>query len=440
VIEACWSALGGAPGAPIEVRRAGPILASPFFVEELLVGAAGAMLLAAADLAAARTGRAPAVALDVDRLAIAAASERYLRLDGASLGPGFDPLSAFFPARDGWVRTHGNYAWHREALLRALDATPETAAAAIAERGAVEVEEAVVAEGGCAAAVRSAEEWAASEPGRVAAEHGLVAMDEGPVGEAPRSAGAEASHSGGSPLPASGLRVLDFTRVIAGPVATRMLAALGADVVRVERPDRPELPLAVLDGGLGKRWLSLDLRRPTDRERLEAELANADAVVAGHRPGALDSFGLHPDQLAERHPHLVCTTLSAWGDRGPWGTRRGFDSLVQAATGIADALRADDRPGALPVQALDHATGYLMAAATLRALATRARTGQANRARLCLAATAHTLLAAGTRTPAEPRDVDPKPHLVELDHPQGRLTVAAPPGELDGRPLAWPKP
>jgi CoA-transferase family III len=432
VIDACWSALGGAPGAPIEVRRAGPILASPFFVEELLVGAAGAMLLAAADLAEARTGRAPAVALDVDGLAIAAASERYLRLDGASLGPGFDPLSAFFRTRDGWVRTHGNYAWHREALLGALDATPETAAAAVSERDAVEVEQAVVAAGGCAAAVRSADEWAASEPGRVAAAHGLVAMEEGPIGEA--------SLSDGSPLPASGLRVLDFTRVIAGPVATRMLAALGADVVRVERPDRPELPLAVLDGGLGKRWLSLDLRRTEDRERLEAELANADAVVAGHRPGALDAYGLHPDALAERHPHLACSTLSAWGDTGPWGTRRGFDSLVQAATGIADALRTDDRPGALPVQALDHATGYLMAAATLRALATRARTGRCGRARLCLAATAHALLAAGTRTRTEPRDVDPTPHLVELDHPQGRLTVAAPPGELDGRPLAWPKP
>jgi crotonobetainyl-CoA:carnitine CoA-transferase CaiB-like acyl-CoA transferase len=258
----------------------------------------------------------------------------------------------------------------------------------------------------------------------------LVAVEQGP-----RSG--EASRSGGT-LTASGLRVLDFTRVIAGPVATRMLAALGADVVRVEWPDRPELPLAALDGGLGKRWLRLDLRDPVDRERMENELSQADAVVSGHRPGALDAFGLHPDALAERHPHLVCATLSAWGDRGPWGRRRGFDSLVQAATGIAHALRADDRPGALPVQALDHATGYLMAAATLRNLATRARTGEAKRARLCLAATAHLLLAEGTRTPPEARDVDPAPHLVELDHPDGRLTVAAPPGELDGRPLSWP--
>jgi CoA-transferase family III len=429
VIEACWAALGGARGAEIDVRRAGPILASPLYVEELLVGAAGAMLLAAGELAEARTGRAPAVALDVDRLAIAAASERYVLLNGASLGPGFDPLSAFFRARDGWVRTHGNYAWHREALLRALEATPETVPAAVAARDAVEVEEAVVAAGGCAAAVRTAAEWAASEPGRVAAEHGLIAVEEGPVAGAPVR--------GESSLPAAGLRVLDFTRVIAGPVATRMLAALGADVVRVERPDRPELPLAALDGGLGKRWLRLDLRRPADRERLEAELANADAVVAGHRPGALDAFGLDPDALAERHPHLVCTTLSAWGDRGPWGRRRGFDSLVQAATGIAHALRTDESPGALPVQALDHATGYLMAAATLRALAQRARTGHAGRARLCLAATAHALLAEGTRPMPQQRDVEPTPHLVELDHPDGRLRVAAPPGEIDGRPLAW---
>jgi hypothetical protein len=435
MLAGVWSALGGAVEdvGSLEVRRDRPVLASTLAVEELLVASAGAALLAAAELGRARTGRAPAVALDVDRLAVAASSERYVRLDGAPVGEAFNRLSAFLPARDGWVRLHGNYPWHRDALFRALGVvSAEEVPPAVAKRDALDVEEAVVAAGGCAAAARDAATWAATEQGRAAAAHGLVARDRGPEGGRPLPNAA---------LPAAGLRVLDFTRVIAGPVGTRMLAALGAEVVRVEWPDRPEMPLLALEGGLGKRWLPLDLRDPEARARLERELAAADVVVAGYRPGALDAFGLHPDALADRHPHLVCVTLSAWGDAGPWGQRRGFDSLVQVATGIAETVAPgtpESPPGALPVQALDHATGYLVAAAALRGLTTRARTGRADRARLALAATAHALLAEGTRPLPDAPEVDPEPHLVELDHPSGRLRVALPPGTLDGRPLAWP--
>jgi hypothetical protein len=429
-----WTALGGeaARAARLDIGGDEPILGSTLAVAELVTGAVGTALLAAAELAEARSGRRPDVALERDHVAVAACSERFVRLDGAVVGTAFDPSSAFFAARDGWVRTHGNYGHHRAALLRALGvARPQDVGAAIAQAGAVEVEDAVVAAGGCAAAVRSAQAWAEHAQGRVLEGVPLVERHPGaPCGPLnPIVPGA---------LPAAGVRVLDLTRVIAGPVGTRMLAALGAGVVRVEPPESPELPLLALDGGLGKRVARVDLATPEGAGWLRTQLETADVVVDGYRPGALARFGLSPDDLAQHHPHVSYVSLSAWGETGPWGTRRGFDSLVQAASGIAHAVDPGDRersPGTLPVQALDHATGYLVAAAALRALTERTTHGHSGRARLVLAATARALLAAGARPAPPPRDVDPAPHLQQL----GPLTVAAPPGALDGTPLRWPQ-
>ncbi|EPH42811.1 putative CaiB/baiF CoA-transferase family protein C7orf10 like protein [Streptomyces aurantiacus JA 4570] len=183
------------------------------------------------------------------------------------------------------------------------------------------------------------------------------------------------SGDAGPLLPAAGLRVLDLTRVIAGPVATRTLALLGADVLRVDPPHLPELPDQHADTGFGKRSTALDLADRADRRAFEDLLAGADVVVTGYRPGTLDRFGLAPEALAERRPGLVVAQLSAWGTTGPWSGRRGFDSLVQAASGIAVTEGAPDRPGALPAQALDHGTGHLLAAAVLRSLSERATEG-----------------------------------------------------------------
>ena len=197
--------------------------------------------------------------------------------------------------------------------------------------------------------------------------------------------------------------------------------------VRVGAP--PADRRAILDTCPGKRLAQLDLREAG----LAGLLAEADAVVLGYRPGALAAFGLDAERLAERHPHLVVATLSAWGFAGPWARRRGFDSLVQAASGIAVAEGVAGAPGALPVQALDHATGYLLAAAVLRELAARERGEEAGGVRLSLAATAAELM----RRPAEPRpaagEMDAGPYRVTL----GELSLVAPPGELDGRPLRW---
>jgi hypothetical protein len=439
MLEQAWSALGGDPAAAAALRvdRPGSHLPSPLPVSALAVATAGSALLAAAELAHARGARRPAVALDAVHVAAAFRSERAARLDGATLGPAFDPLSAFLPAAGGWVRLHANYPHHRAALRCALALAPAAPAdavrAAVAEREAVAIEDAVVAAGGCAAAVRSPAAWAAHPQGAAVAGEPLVAWTAGPGGAAPPAALAR-----GAP-PAAGLRVLDLTRVIAGPVGTRTLAALGAEVLRLDPPDLPELPLSVLDTGPGKRSALLDLRTAAGRATLEDLLGAADVVVQGYRPGALAAFGLAPEALRDRHPHLATVTLAAWGHTGPWRERRGFDSLVQAAGGIAELARrpGEDPPGALPAQALDHGTGHLIAAAALRAVTARVRTGAPGHARLSLARTAAWLLAQPAPHTQDGALADPAPFLVELASPLGAVTLVAPPGRLDDRPLRW---
>jgi CoA-transferase family III len=417
--------------------------------EDVAIACAGAALLGAAALHAGRGG-AFLRTLRLDRAHVAAAfkSEAWFRVNGEPAGPGFAPLSRFWRAADGWVRTHGNYPWHRDALLRALEARddPDSVSAAIAVRGAREVEDLVTGAGGVAAAVRSQADWLAEPPGQAVAATRLV------EGCLHRSATWDGVFSiGGAPprrreagaLPASGIRVLDLTRVIAGPVATRYLAALGADVLRLDPPHRPELWQQTYDGLLGKRSALLDLGTGDGAARLHELLAGADVLLHGYRPHALDRFGLTPAALAERHPGLVVVSLSAWGSTGPWGGRRGFDSIVQAACGIAVTESPDgERPGALPCQLLDHGTGYLCSAAALRALARQASGGGTLFRELSLARTGYWLLGqprSDTETAAA-ADRDPGAWLATVDSADGRVTVVRPPGRLDGQDLAWPSP
>jgi crotonobetainyl-CoA:carnitine CoA-transferase CaiB-like acyl-CoA transferase len=465
-LREAWAALGGGAPGEVTVTSGGRRFGGRFDCDGLLRACAGSALLAAA-----RGLPRPAVGLDGGGLALAAVSERYAAVGGRPSPPAFAPLSRFVATADGHVRLHANYPHHRAAVLTVLapgarpgpppgagrresaaggsrpspgEAGPAGGAesaleAAALEAAALEVavasaarawraealEAAVIAAGGCAAAVRTPAQWAGHPQARWSATRPLVTWsDRPPAPPLPPPTG---------PLPAAGLRVLDLTRVIAGPVATRTLAALGADVLRLGHPDRPELELHIVDGLVGKRAARLDLAAT---DRLENLLAGADVLVTGYRPGALDRFGLAPDAVARRHPHLVDVRLSAWGDGGPWGTRRGFDSLVQAATGIA-TTEGDGPPGVLPAQALDHGTGYLAAAAALRALTARARGAGPRHARLTLARTAAWLLA----HPADPAPTilpDPAPWLLDLPtEGPARITAVRPPGTLDGVPLTW---
>ncbi|MFF4351826.1 CoA transferase [Streptomyces sp. NPDC001530] len=452
-IKFAWAAMGGDPAllsrVSTVVRRGA--LEARLPVRELARTCAAACSLAGAELGARRAGLAdvPGVTVDDGAVATAFVSERHLLIDGRA-PVNFAPMSRFWRTADGWVRTHANYPHHRARLLSALelpeDASVDAVAAHLAERSAVDVEDAVYAAGGLAVALRTAKEWAAHEQGAAVARRPLLSREQ--VGEAPVRA--LAPLAGAPLLPAAGVRVLDLTRVIAGPVATRTLALLGADVLRVDAPQLPELPDQHADTGFGKRSTTLDLA--TDRRAFEELLAAADVVVTGYRPGALDRFGLSPEALAERAPGVVVAQLSAWGDYGSWAGRRGFDSLVQVATGIAAIEGSPERPGALPAQALDHGTGYLLAAAVLRSLTERTERGGTWLVRLALAQTAAWLvngLASDERAGDASVNADeegagvayePGLWLAETDSDLGRLRYARPPVSFAGGPDDWARP
>jgi hypothetical protein len=440
-LAAIWRTVGGDPRllSKISVQADRLILRCALPVGDFAVACVASALLAAADLAQARGLPAPAVTLDAAHVEASFTSERHVRVNGRTLGSPFAPLSTWLRTSDGWLRSHANYPQHRTALLAALGAgagadVQAVRAAAVKRRGA-ELEEKVFAAGGCAAVLRNRTTWDAHPQGAALQGRGLLDLDHGPPG-----ANALPELRAGE-LPAAGVRVLDLTRVIAGPVAARTLAALGADVLRIDAPGAVELDISAIDTGPGKRSAQLDLRSRSGASAFHDLLADADVLIEGYRPGAIEALGFGAGALARRYPHLVTATLSAWGDAGPWGERRGFDSLVQAAAGIAVECTTDDAqlPGSLPAQALDHGTGHLIAAVVLRGLAERTRYGQPLQARFALARTAAWLLdlprAASAEAHAIPLDADP--FLIELPSSGGVATIVAPPGELDGRVLRW---
>ncbi|MER6143548.1 CoA transferase [Streptomyces sparsogenes] len=433
-----WTALGGAAELleKVSYLPAEGVLPARLPVRELARATVAACSLAAAELAARRSGGpVPAVRVAEAAVGTAFVSERHLRIDGRK-PTNFAPLSGFWRAADGWVRTHANYPHHRARLLAALgiadrggdDVLVKRLAEELAAHPAQWVQETVYAAGGLAVAVAPPPETTpGAEPALIESRH---------IGDAaPRPLPP-------APLPASGVRILDLTRVTAGPVATRTLALLGADVLRIDSPRLPEDPDAHADTGFGKRSTRLDLDDPRDRQTFEELLAHADVVVTGYRPGALDRLGLAPDALLERRPGLVVAQVSAWGWSGPWAGRRGFDSIVQAASGIATLEAAPDgHPGVLPAQALDHGTGYLLAAAVLRALTERQENGGGRHLRFSLSATAAWLMRGITPVAPHGGDTyDPTAWLTERPAPYGRLRYALPAIGYAGSPRDWSNP
>jgi hypothetical protein len=434
LLRDAWAALGGESDLPETVTVTGSeegLLPSTLPALPAMLAAVAASTLAASVLDAVRGAKAPAsVVIEAEHVALAARSERYARNGTAEQADLFAPLSRFWRTADGWLRVHANYPWHRERALGVLGCrdTPDAVAEAVLGWRGEELEDALAAAGGLGYVVRGAQEWWAHPQGHAVAALPLLESVAG------RGAGRRIAAGRG----AQGRRVLDLTRVIAGPVATRTLAAWGAEVLRVDSPHLPEIPAQALDMLPGKHSALLDFAEPSGRARIEELLAEADVVVQGYRPGALDRYGLGPDALAERHPHLSLVTLSAWGASGPWAARRGFDSLVQCAAGIAAAEGTDARPGALPAQVLDHATGYLAAAAALLALADVELGEPPRSVCLSLAQTARWLTRAGIgERESQRRERRPEGMLVSLSGAAGPVQVIAPPGRAGDLLPGW---
>ncbi|MFK3678686.1 CoA transferase [Microbacterium sp. NPDC090218] len=447
---------GGPPSSPAESRPPAPGDGARIVLDrvrrELGLTAGDAPLsphrvvplpsrLATADLAWASVcaatvsaGHSPDL-LDPTRIAIAYRSDRVLTIDGAT-PPVWSPFSGFWPSADGWIRTHGNYPHHAAGLRAALHLRDDDGADAIRDALAREMTADAVtritAAGGLAVPVAS-EDPTADRALRATPLLDIRRID-APVAPSSRRPARSGPRDDGRPL--AGMRVLDLTRVIAGPVCTRTLALLGADVLRIDPPALPEPEWQHLDTGHGKRTALVDARS----ERLDELLAAADAVVLGYRPAALERLGLAPELLAHRHPGLIVAQLSAWGVEHP--DRAGFDSLVQAESGISLVESSDGRtPGALPAQALDHSAGYLLAAAVTTLLRRRhLQEGGSWLVRTSLRRVAAELLGMPRRDDPNPEvDVDVRPHLARFDV-GGRTLVTSRPALADlefAPPHAW---
>lgn len=415
---------------PVEVTGDGA-WKSCFAVTELACQSMGAVGGTVSELISA-LNLGKSLKVEVDRRLASLWFTWSIHPQGWELPPSWDAIAGDYQARDGWIKLHTNAPHHRAAALSVLGCAAErdTVAQAVAGWNADALEAAIVSAGGAAAAMRSRAAWQTHPQGAAVAAEPLVHWEHraGQVREWPAT----------PERPLAGLRVLDLTRVLAGPVATRTLAGFGADVLRVDPADWSE-PGVVPDVTLGKRCCHLDLKTGSDKAVLRDLLAQADVLVHGYRPGALDAM-----IGTERPDNLIEVCLDAYGWTGPWSGRRGFDSLVQMSCGIAEAgmsWSGSDKPHPLPVQALDHATGYFMAAAVISALTRAVRGDGIHRARLSLARTAEVLaklepVSGPEITGSTPADLD---SWIE-NTPWGSAKRLKSAIRVSGAPMRWDRP
>jgi hypothetical protein len=436
-LTAMTDSLGSEPAAAGAVSFSGSeSLASVFPVSDFAAAAVGSAGAAVADLITAAFGGRPRVAVD-RRLASLWFGFSVRSIDWTPASP-WDPIAGDYQASDGWIRLHTNAPHHRAAALSVLGEAVEkqAVAAAVAHWKAEELETAIVGNKGCAAAMRSLSDWKTHPQGEAVIRERLI--------DARATADSAEPLSLSTPKrPLQGVRVLDLTRVLAGPVATRFLAGLGANVLRIDPPTWDE-PGLVPDVTLGKRCARLDLRDADDRNIFLELLRRADVLVHGYRSDALENLGLDARLRREIRPGLVDVSLDAYGWSGPWRGRRGFDSLVQMSVGIAEAgmrTLGRDRPTPLPVQALDHATGYLMAATVVRGLRERLETRRGFEGRTSLARVAQLISApataiAGNLGSAEEADWSEGAEATDF----GMARRLRSPITFDGAPLQWDRP
>ena len=424
-----------------------PILPTPFRLGETSTAALAAVGLAASDLWEIRTGRRQEVAVDTRQATASLRSGTYLKIDGTRVPNGRNEVMGVYPAKNGrWSYLHCNFPNHRAAALQVLGVPEDREAVrkAVAQWDALELEEAIIAAKGAGGMVRTMEEWARHP--QAAAIATLPLMEIVRIGDSPP----EPLRNGDRPL--SGIRVLDLTRVIAGPTCARPLAEHGADVLKITGAHLPSLGRQEYDTGHGKLSAHLDLREAKDVETLRGLVREADVFSQGYRPGTLGNRGFSPEALAQLRPGIVVVSLCAFSHVGPWASRRGFATVIQTVSGITHRQGelfpgAQPGPQFYPVSAIDFLTGYLMAFGALVALARRTREGGSWLVRISLAQVGRWLVERGQVPEAELKGVPKEFTAAELerwsmasDTPAGRLEHLAPVLRLSETPPRWARP
>ncbi len=444
ILADLWALAGGDPAALDAVTLTGeePQLPSSFRVAAAAQASIAAAGLAAAQIWKLRSRQSQDVAVDMRHAVVECRSERYLRVDGKPPPPAWDAIAGIYKTRDRrFVRLHTNFPHHRDAVCRVLNCKAERddVQAALMQWDAEAFETAAYAADGVVAMMRSYEEWSGLPQAKALAALPLIEFEK--IGEA----APKPWPAGDRPL--AGLRVLDLSRVIAGPVAGRTLAAHGADVLLISGPELPAIPWLAIDTGRGKLTSFVELKSEQGRAALRDLLSSADIFSQGYRPRALAHLGFSPQDAARINPGIVFVSLSAYGHAGPWAERRGFDSLVQTATGFNHAegqAAGVDGPKELPAQILDHATGYLMAFGAMMAKARQSREGGSWHVRLSLAQTGRWLwnlgrVADGLAT-EDLRGEAIRPFVEELASGFGPLRSIRHAAQLSKTPACWARP
>ena len=421
-----------------------PILPTSFRIGDTSTAALSAVGLAVSDLWESRTGRRQEVSVDARRATASLRSGNYIQLDGAGVVTERNTVMGVYPTKDGrWSYLHCNFPNHRAAALSVLGVAEDrdAVAKAVAKWNAQDLEDAIIEAKGAGGMVRTMEEWA-KHPQAVAIAN-LPLMEIVKLADSPPEALPEGSR------PLSGVRVLDLTRVLAGPTCARTLAEHGADVMKITGAHLPNIGYQEYDTGHGKLNAQLDLRETKDMETLRGLVSQTDVFSQGYRPGTLGGRGLSPEELAELRPGIVYISLCAFSHMGPWASRRGFDTVVQTVSGITNR-QGDLFPGAnpgpqfYPVSAIDYLTGYLMAFGGMVALNRRVHEGGSWLVRISLAQVGRWLVSQGEIPEADLKNIPAEFTPEEIaswstvsDTPMGKLGHLGPVLSLSETPPRW---
>jgi len=428
----------------LQITGNDPVIATRFRAGEAAAAALAANATAAADLWCARGGRPQRIEVDVRAAAASLVSFAYLRYQDASFERRGQATTALYRARDGrWIHLHGGFS-SREGTLALLkcDDDANAIANAVASWDAQALEDTLAERGVCGAKLRSANEWRVHPQGIALARVPVVEIL--PLGDADREPvpGPRADEHGARPL--SSVRVLDLTRVLAGPTCARTLAEHGADVLHVRSPKLPSIEPFVIDTNPGKRSCFLDLDRKEDVEQVRALVHDAHVFSQGYRPGALARRGFAPEELARMRPGIIVVSIDCYGHEGPFAGRPGWEQLAQTVSGMALEHAGDENPALVPTAINDYTTGYLGALGAMCALARRTVEGGSWHVRVSLARTAMWIMSLPRTAPdAKPGGFDAASiaaWIIEMNTAWGPLTRLGPIARMSETPPRWELP